>query len=118
MDRQELVSVCLSFPGAEEDFQADWQAWRYRIGKKMFALIGQYQEREIVSLKCEPFDALELRDMYTDIFPGYYLNKAHWNSIYLDGGVPDELMRKLIFNSYHLVFNSLTKKLKQEIESK
>ena len=117
MNREIISEKCLALPGAVEDYQEAWGAWRYRVGNKMFALIGVYQQREIVSLKCDPFYALELREGYTDIFPGYYLSKAHWNSIYLDGDVPEELVVRLISDSYHLIFNSLTKNIKKELTS-
>ncbi len=115
MDKEQIAQMCLAQTGAAEDFQQDWEAWRYRVGNKMFALIGEYQGRPIVSLKCDPLKALELREMYEDIFPGYYLNKALWNSTYMDGDVPDELIAVMIRDSYQLVFSSLTKKLQKEL---
>ncbi len=115
LEKEQISARCLVLPGAAEDFQADWQAWRYRVGEKMFCLLGEYQNRPIISLKCEPLKALELREMFPDIFPGYYLNKANWNSIYLDGQVPEALIHQMIEDSYHLVFASLTQKKQKEI---
>jgi predicted DNA-binding protein (MmcQ/YjbR family) len=115
VDKEQIAEMCLALPGAAEDYQQDWEAWRYRVGNKMFALIGEYQGRSIVSLKCDPLKALELREMYADIFPGYYLNKALWNSTYMDGEVPEQLVAVMIKDSYQLVFNSLTKKLQKEL---
>ncbi len=68
------------------------------------------------TLKCEPARAEELREAYASIIPGYYMNKTHWNSIYMDAeDVPMDLVENLIKHSYELVFNKLTKKAQQEI---
>lgn len=100
-------------PLAVKEYQKDWQAWRWVLHGKMFALIGEDNEkRPLLSLKCEPMLALDYRERYPDIIPGYYLNKAHWNSILLEGAVPDDTVRELIDTSHELVFASLPKKLR------
>lgn len=78
----------------------------------MFAMIGGDSEgKPIITLKCEPKRAEELRDT----FPGYYMNKTHWNSIYLYSNLPTNLIENLIRHSYDLVFEKLTKKVQKEI---
>lgn len=72
-------------------------------------------ERDIVTIKLEPSDGDFLRGQYEDIIPGHYMNKMHWNSIYLDGSVSDDLMKELCEKSYQLVFHGLTRKLQNEI---
>lgn len=75
----------------------------YKLGGKIFALLGQYQERDSVSLKCDPDRAMILRDSYPSIIPGYHLNKTHWNTVILDRSVPAGLIKELIDHSYALV---------------
>ena len=74
--------------------------------------------RDILTLKLDPMDGDFLRSQYEDIIPGHYMNKVHWNSIYLDGCVPEEMMKEMIEKSYHIVFDSLSKKKQKEISEK
>lgn len=92
---------------------------RYLVGDKVFAWWHRDGKGDlIVTLKLYPPHGEMLREVYEDINPGYYLNKVHWNSIYLEGSVPDDIMRDLVDESYEIVFNSLTKKMQKEISSK
>ena len=94
----------------------DWGATIYQIGGKMFALRGNDNTgRPIVSLKLPPADGTALRDQHKDIIAGYYMNKDRWNSVYLDGCVPDDILRDMIDRSYSVLFSSLTKKAQKEI---
>ncbi|WP_445506244.1 MmcQ/YjbR family DNA-binding protein [Niallia sp. 03190] len=116
MDKPTLEVYCLKQTGASHDYQVDWKADRYHVGGKMFAMIGgDSQGKPIITLKCDPARAEELREIYEEIIPGYYMNKTHWNSIYLDSTIPDELWELLIAHSYTLVFEKLPKKLQREI---
>lgn len=82
----------------------------------MFALQGEDKnKKEIITLKCEPACGQLLRQQYEDIVPGYYMNKQHYNSVYLDGNVPDEVLKQMIDMSYELVLNLLSKKAKRSI---
>ena len=74
--------------------------------------------KEIITLKCEPSFGEELRIQYEDIIPGYYMNKVHWNSVYLEGEVPNEVIKDMIDQSYELVFNKLSKKMQNQLVSK
>ncbi|MEC2074604.1 MmcQ/YjbR family DNA-binding protein [Metabacillus fastidiosus] len=119
MDKEKLQSFCLALPGITHDYQVDWQADRYHIGGKMFAMMGGDSERKpIITLKCEPNRAEELRETYEGIIPGYYMNKTHWNSIYFDSNLPTDLVENLILHSYNLVFEKLTKKVQKQVISK
>lgn len=114
-----LDAYCLSLTGAKKDFKVEWGATRYLLGDKMFAMVGGDKEgRAIVSLKLKPENGLMLREAYPDITPGYYLNKTHWNSIYLEGAVPDDLLKQMIQESHELVFNGLSKKVKEMLNAK
>lgn len=108
--------------GAEKDYKEEWGWHRYLVGGKMFAATCQpgpehkgWDCREMVILKCDPLLAELLRSEYPDIRPGFYSNKRYWNSVFLDGDVPEEVLRDLCDRSYGLVFSKLTKKLQQEI---
>jgi len=111
-----LDSYCLSKKGAEKDYKPKWEATRYMIGGRMFAMVGgDRQGKPIVSLKLEPMHGEILRREYEDVIPGYYLNKVHWSSVYLDGQVPDNVLKAMLDESYRLVLEGLGKKAKEEI---
>ncbi len=85
MGKYEFIkSFCLSQKGTVEDYKEEWQATRYLVGGKMYAMRGgDGQGNPIITVKLPPEEGLALRDMYAgDILPGYYMNKEHWNSVY------------------------------------
>ncbi len=111
-----IKDYCLAKKGAEEDYKKEWDAIRYSVRGKMFALVGNDGEgKAIISIKHDPEYGRELREKYKDMIPGYYLNKAHWSSMYLLGNVPEEVLKQLLDGSYELIFNSLSKKVQNEI---
>lgn len=119
-----LDAYLLAKPGATKDYKPEWGWHRYQVGGKMFAATCQpgpahpaYGGRELLTLKCEPPLAEALRLEYPDIIPGFYMDKRNWNSVYLDGEVPGELLRDLCDHAYALVFGKLTKQLQQEIQA-
>ena len=119
-----LDEVLQSKKGCAKDYKAEWGWWRYQVGGKMFAATCQpgpehkgYDQRELLTLKCEPALAELLRAEYPDIVPGFYTDKRHWISVFLDGAVPDDVLRGLRDRSYALVFGKLTKKLQRAIEA-
>lgn len=116
MKYQWLNDYCLSKKAVEKEFKVEWDATRYLIGGKMFALQGGDKEgKAIITVKCDPLLGQALRAEHQHIIPGYYMNKEHWNSVYLDGDVPDEVLKQMIDMSYDLVLNSLSKKAIKEI---
>lgn len=111
-----MDAYLLSKKGAVKDFKVEWDATRYMVGNKMFAMQGGDKEHKaIITLKCEPVFGQMLRSQYPHIVAGYYMNKEHWNSVYLEGEVPDEVLRQMIDESYTLILSSLTKKMQKEI---
>lgn len=103
-------------PGATRDFKVEWQWIRYQVGGKMFAAtLTDGDGHAVVSLKLDPLEGEFLRGQYPDITPGYYMNKRHWNSIRLDGEVPDDLLRALTRKSYRLVLEGLPKKQRESL---
>ncbi|MCI1965619.1 MAG: MmcQ/YjbR family DNA-binding protein [Oscillospiraceae bacterium] len=119
-----LEKELLDNPGAERDYKAEWSWHRWLVGGKMFAAVcspgpehGIYGGRKLLTLKCEPMLSELMRKEYEDILPGFYMNKQNWISIFLDGEVPDGVLRDLCGRSYRLVFEKLTKKAQREILS-
>jgi predicted DNA-binding protein (MmcQ/YjbR family) len=122
MTIQDYYDYCLAMKGVTEHFPFDEDTLVFKVGGKMFALssLSQWEKGEAsINLKCDPERALELRAQYEAIEPGYHMSKIHWNTVAVDGDVPERMLRELIDHSYELVFKSLTKKLQAEIaESK
>jgi predicted DNA-binding protein (MmcQ/YjbR family) len=111
-----LNAYCLAKKGAEYDYKLEWEAGRYMVGGKMFVMVGgDKQGKPIVTIKCDPVFSQMLRGEYKDIIPGYYMNKEHWNSVYMEGDTPDDILRQMIDMSYSLVLSGLPKKLQKEI---
>lgn len=96
-------------PGATEEFPFGPTAMVFKVLGRMFAIVGWQDKPLAVSLKCDPDDAQVLRAGYASIQPGYHLNKEHWNTVVLDGGVPDDLVFQLMDDSYALVAKRLKK---------
>lgn len=111
-----IDAFCVSLPGACRSYQPDWEAMRYLVGGKMFAMTGRNKQGlPIVTLKLEPAFGRLLRQQYPNIVPGYYMNKEHWNSVSLEGTVPDEALREMLTQAHDIVLHSLRKKLQREI---
>ena len=90
-----IDEYCLSKIGVERDYKTEWQATRYMIRGKMFAMQGGDKEgKPIITIKLSPMDGQALRSQFADIVPGYYMNKEHWNSLYLEGSVPDDIVKE------------------------
>ncbi|MEN1986974.1 MmcQ/YjbR family DNA-binding protein [Paenibacillus hubeiensis] len=114
MTKDELVEYCLTFLGAYEDhpFGPESTTMRHAGNKKMFALIMELGGRPCVNLKCEPERADFLRGMFKDVTPGYHMNKAHWNTVYLDGELPDDDIQELVRHSFELTRPKMSRKRK------
>jgi len=116
MEYDFIQEYCLSKKGAEEDYKQEWDAIRYMIRGKMFAVIHSNGEGlQVISVKHTPEHGEELREKYMDIIPGYHFNKTHWSSMLLNGQVPENVLKQMLDESYELVFNSLSKKVQNEI---
>lgn len=120
-----LDAYLLAKTGAVKDYKLEWQWWRYQVGGKLFAATCRpgpehkgYDCRELLTLKCDPQRSELLRAEFPNIIPGFYCDKRHWISIFLDGEVPEDVLRDLCDCSYQLVFGKLTKKLQRELMGK
>ena len=110
MTRQELIDYCLTFPFAYEDYPFEnnpgggvWTLMRHKANKKSFALIYERLGKLCINLKCDPFEADILRQMYVDVTAGWHMNKTHWNTITLGGDVLIAEMKRMVESSYDLI---------------
>lgn len=118
MNLETYYEYCLSKKGVTEHFPFDQDTLVFKVGGKMFALSSLIQwekGKPSVNLKCDPERALELRAEYEAIQPGFHMSKTHWNTVLINGGIVDQLVRELIDHSYNLVFQSLKKAEQQQI---
>jgi predicted DNA-binding protein (MmcQ/YjbR family) len=106
---EEYRSYCLAKKGVTEEFPFDNETLVFKVTGKMFALTNVSTFASI-NLKCDPEKAVELRDQYPAVLPGYHMNKKHWNTILLDGSIPSKLLQNWIDESYIRVVNALPKR--------
>ena len=115
MNPSALRDHCLSFPGAEETFPFGPNTSVFKVGGKMFALSQLAAEELRVSVKCEPALAEQLREAHPAVIPGYHLNKRHWNTVIVTGGLTDQTIKDMIEDSYDLVVSSLPQPQHQQL---
>ena len=116
MNIEEFREYCMLKPGVTEEFPFDETTLVFKVMGKMFALTNLDGDWSL-NLKCDPIRAIELREMYPAIQPGYHMHKALWNTVMMDGSLSRQLILELIDHSYQLVVDKLTRKLKQELKS-
>ncbi len=114
MNIEAYREYCISKPGVTEGFPFDNNTLVFKVMGKMFAL-ADVELFQSVNLKCDPERAIQLRESYPAIVPGYHMNKQHWNTVAMDGTVGDKLILELIDHSYELIVDSLPRKLKDEL---
>jgi predicted DNA-binding protein (MmcQ/YjbR family) len=110
MDVAEFREYCLTKPGATEGIPFGPDVLVFKVRGKMFALVALDEVPPRVNLKCDPDLALDLRDRYEQVTPGYHMNKRLWNTVEIDSGIPAVELRRMIEHSYELVVKSLPKK--------
>ena len=115
MNIEELRDYCLSKPHVKEGFPFGEETLVFKVGQKMFALAGLESEDPYVNLKCNPEYAIELREKFESVTPGYHMNKKHWNTVRLSQELSNRQIQHFINHSYELVVKSLTKKVKIEL---
>lgn len=117
MNIEELRIQFISRPGVTESFPFDETTLVFKVMNKMFGLVSLERTPTTMNLKCDPELAIQLREEFECVNPGYHMSKKHWNTVTVDGSVSDELYTKWIDLSYDLVVSGLTKKLKEELNS-
>ena len=116
MDIEELRNYCLSFKATEDCFPFDKTTLVFKVMGKMFLLVDIDAKPLSFNVKCDPDYAIELREKYTCVQPGYHMNKQHWNTVTDDGLVNDKLLKSWITDSYNLIVKSLPKKVQLEFK--
>jgi predicted DNA-binding protein (MmcQ/YjbR family) len=103
VDREGIRALCASQPDAVETYPFGPSTAVYKVGGKMFALVPVEADPPRVNLKCDPEWSEVLRNAYAAVVPGYHQNKKHWNTITLDGSIPEDEIVELVAHSYELV---------------
>lgn len=116
MDIEAYRRYCLAKPGVTEEFPFDNETLVFKVMGKMFALADVTLFTSI-NLKCDPERAVELREQYPAVEPGYHMSKKHWNTVLMDGTIGDRLLTEWIDHSYDLVVAGLPKKSKEALSS-
>lgn len=104
-----LREYCLSFDEVSEEFPFGNDTLVFKVMGKIFLLAGLDNTPLQFNVKCNPEKAIELREQYESVQPGYHMNKKHWNTVILDGIIPPQLVREMIRDSYDLVYASIPK---------
>lgn len=114
MNIEAFREYCLSKKGVSEGFPFDRQTLVFKVMGKMFALTD-VDSFSGISLKCDPGLAADLRERFQAVTPGYHMSKFHWNTVAIDGSIPDRLLYEWTDHSYNLVVSGLTKKQKHAL---
>ncbi len=116
MDVDTARQYLLGKPEAMEDYPFGPDVAVMKVRDKMFATLGQEGGEGRMNLKCDPDQALALRDIFAAVLPGYHMNKKHWNTIKLDGSIPEGEIQRMIDHSFALVVGGLSKKVREGME--
>jgi predicted DNA-binding protein (MmcQ/YjbR family) len=116
MNIESFTEYCMAKKGVTESFPFGGDTLVFKVMNKIFALTGMDETPCKANLKCDPEWAVNLREEHDDIQPGYHMNKKHWNTVNIEGNLPDTLVMKLIDQSYDLVISSLPAKDKVLLE--
>ena len=116
MDGDRARAYLLSKPEAAEDFPFGPDAAVFKIRDKLFAILIYVDGVARINLKCDPQQALILRDVYAAVIPGYHMNKRHWNTVILNASIPDAEIKAMIDHSYALVVKGMKKTLRSSLE--
>ncbi len=115
MDPELVREHCLSKRGVEESFPFDATTLVFKVGGKMFCLMSLERVPLSINVKCDPERALELREEFEGVEPGWHMSKKHWNTVVLESDVTDDDVLGWIDHSYELVSSKLTKKTRRDL---
>jgi len=116
MNIEELREYCITKKGVTESFPFDEETLVFKVMNKMFLLTNINKDLSM-NVKCDPEKAIELREEYNSVLPGWHMNKKHWNTVNINGSISDNQLKEWIDHSYVLIVDSLTKKLQNELLS-
>lgn len=117
MTTEILENYCLSHIGALKEYPFDETTAVFKVGHKIFALVDEESNPPRINLKCDPYYARELREMYENVIAGYHMNKKYWNTVICDDEIDESMLFGWIDDSYDLVFHSLSKKMQSFIRN-
>ncbi len=117
MNIETLREYCLFKKGAEESFPFGNETMVFKVLGKVFLLSAIEAKPIQFNAKCDPEKAIELREKYPCIIPGYHMNKQHWNTVICDGSINEKMIKSLIDDSYNLIVESLSKKLRDQLQT-
>jgi predicted DNA-binding protein (MmcQ/YjbR family) len=112
MNIEDLRAYCLRKPGAEESFPFGVETLVFKVCGKIFLLTGLLDSNQF-NVKCDPERAVELRERYEEVRPGYHMNKRHWNTVRMDGRLKVREIHEMIDHSYEIVTAALPKKIRE-----
>ncbi len=118
-EKEEAIAFGLTFPDTYRDApfrDNNWQLVRYKGNKKAFLWVYEREGYINLNLKAEPDKAFFWRDAYASVIPGYHQNKEHWNTVILDGSIPDGIVREMIADSYRLISDSPSKRIYEAVK--
>jgi predicted DNA-binding protein (MmcQ/YjbR family) len=113
---EEIRDYCLQKPGVTEDTPFGEDTLVFRVGEKLF-LLTSISQADRFNVKCDPELAIELRERYTEVQPGYHMNKKLWNTVHIHGSLTRKQLLDMIDHSYEQVFKGLPKKVQEEIKN-
>lgn len=116
MNIEQLIEYCMSFAATTAEFPFDQKTLVMKVHGKMFLLVD-VESPDSINVKCDPEKAVELRESFSSVEPGYHMNKKHWNTIQLNGELNKQELEYWIKHSYELVVSKLPKKLKDGIQN-
>jgi predicted DNA-binding protein (MmcQ/YjbR family) len=114
MNVEELRIYCLSKKSVTESFPFNEDTLVFKVMGKIFALVNLNSDLSI-NLKCQPEKAIEIREHYPAVIPGFHMNKKHWNTVNIDDSIEDRIIYQWIDDSYNLIVNSLSKKQRENL---
>lgn len=114
MDIESFRSYCLRKKMVSESLPFGDDTLVFKVLDRVFAL-ADITLFESINLKCDPEQAIMLREQYPAVQPGYHMSKKHWNTVLMDGSVPDRILQQWIDDSYRLVVDKMPKKMKQQL---
>jgi predicted DNA-binding protein (MmcQ/YjbR family) len=117
MSLEEISEFATELAGVVEEQPFGPDVDVLKVGGKIFAILSPESSPEAISLKCDPDLAIELRLRYVSVIPGYHLNKRHWNTVHLDGTIPDDEILRMVTHSYEQVVAGLPKSVRQSLTS-
>lgn len=118
MKKEKVRNYFLSCPESYEDFPFGEEITIFKVKNKWFGLLVEREGNLQINLKCDPDEALILRDLFRSVLPGYHMNKKHWNTVILDGSIPEKEIEAMIYSSYVLIVEKLKKKDRLSLEAK